>query len=749
MSKTIIIALMVLLSGTISQAQELYFSKSNYADSTKIAHALPELARKIIAEHASHKEVSSKNNLFRLQLVAHQYAKVSPTLRELGQEMYTDSSSIRALGFSFRILSNVLHNNPKTQAAFESDFEKQFFKLYQTLDQDGHTMVNEYYEKDLPQLKTDFETKLAQAQQSDRIDLPNAVALCRSYCSYFTFWKTLKLAKPLLQKISEQKYEINESILLTMTDGGTVSVTVVRSKTTTEPLPVVLMNTIYAGADVTPCKEAVNKGFVGVVANTRGKRLSTDNINPFEYDGNDLYEVIDWISKQSWCNGKVGMYGGSYLGFSQWSALKKKHPALKTIVPQVAVGAGVDFPMYNGVFMSYMLQWIHFVTNTKLTDLADFSNFAHWNKVFTDYYVSGKPFNTLDAIDGRLNAIFQRWLQHSTYDEYWKKMTPQKEEFSTIDIPILSTTGYYDDDQLGALYYYKQYQKWNTNDKYYLIIGPYDHAGAQGYPISVLNDYTIDDVANIPIQDIVYQWFNYTLKEGPKPAFLKDKVNYQMMGTNTWRHAPSLAKMSNQNVTYYISANKTLTKKADSKKFLTQTIDFKDRSVVKINGENTYCGFSSFQPSTLPLDRNAIVFESEPLTEALALTGAIEANLVIETNKKDVDLTLMLYEKRANGTYFALSSNLQRASLAKDSTQRELLTPNTKQIIPLKNNFMACKQLDKGSYIVIVLGINNSADFEINYGTGKEVSTESIADAAVPLQIKWYCDSTISIPVNK
>jgi putative CocE/NonD family hydrolase len=105
---------------------------------------------------------------------------------------------------------------------------------------------------------------------------------------------------------------------------------------------------------------------VGAVVNTRGKRNSNDENNPFEHESQDLYEVIDWVSKQPWSNGKVGMIGGSYVGFSQWAAVKNLHPALKTIVPQVSVGIGIDYPAQNNVFMSYMLQWIQYVTNNKL-----------------------------------------------------------------------------------------------------------------------------------------------------------------------------------------------------------------------------------------------------------------------------------------------------------------------------------------------------------------------------------------------
>ncbi|WP_394364348.1 CocE/NonD family hydrolase [Chryseobacterium carnipullorum] len=74
------------------------------------------------------------------------------------------------------------------------------------------------------------------------------------------------------------------------------------------------------------------------MVNTRGKRNSNDENNPFEHESQDLYEVIDWVSQQPWSNGKVGMIGGSYLGFSQWAAVKKLHPALKNNCPSGSSG---------------------------------------------------------------------------------------------------------------------------------------------------------------------------------------------------------------------------------------------------------------------------------------------------------------------------------------------------------------------------------------------------------------------------
>lgn len=88
-----------------------------------------------------------------------------------------------------------------------------------------------------------------------------------------------------------------------------------------------------------------------------------------------------------------------------------------------------------------------------------------------------------------------------------------------------------------------------------------------------------------------------------------------------------------------------------------------------------------------------------------------------------------------------------RASYAWDKNKRQLLKPEQPQNIPFRNSYITSKKISKGSKIVIVLNVNKSPNEQINYGTGKNVSDESIEDAKTPLQIKWYTDSFIRIPV--
>ena len=89
---------------------------------------------------------------------------------------------------------------------------------------------------------------------------------------------------------------------------------------------------------------------------------------------------------------------------------------------------------------------------------------------------------------------------------------PDPKEYSKINIPILTTTGYFDDDQLGAMYYYKNHIKYNPNADHYVVIGPYDHYGPSGLYYFRSYGCKIDPIAEFELNEICYQWFDYTPK---------------------------------------------------------------------------------------------------------------------------------------------------------------------------------------------------------------------------------------------
>lgn len=530
-------------------------------------------------------------------------------------------------------------------------------------------------------------------------------------------------------------YIIQDSVLIPTRSGIDISAIIVRKKTNTSPQPAILFYTTYyqgAGDNIFG-KRSADRDYVGIVAYARGIRMGLKDYAPFEHEGTDIYDIIDWISKQTWCNGSVGMFGGSYTGYSQWATAKNIHPALKTIVPQVAVMPGYDFPMENNVPLSHILSW----SNDNI-----YKNKPLSRNLLFDYFNNGTAYNRLDSLAGQTNPIFQKWLKHPAYDSYWQTMVPTPDEYAKINIPVLTTTGYYDGSQIGAIQYFKLHNKYNKKANHYFVIGPYDHWGGQRKPAKNLMGYEIDSVANINMMNLAYQWLDYILKGKSKPELLKDKVNYEVMGANEWKHAASLQALNNDTLTFYLDHKMLAAQKPKIKGFEKQTVDFKDRE----NQNNYYTPEIIFD--TLDAS-NGLIFMSKPFEKEFSMNGSFTGNLFATINKKDMDISLALYELMPDGKYFFLTRYVGRASCAKDNSKRQLLNPHKKESIPFNNTRFVSKQISKGSRLVVLLNINKHPFEIINYGSGKPVSEETINDAGEPLQIKWHNESFIKIPVWK
>jgi hypothetical protein len=547
------------------------------------------------------------------------------------------------------------------------------------------------------------------------------------------------------------RYIISDSVMIRTSDGATLSAVIVRKKGAPAKLPTTLFFSIYSNTQrsLGEACYAADHGYVGMVADTRGKRLSPDKIEPYEHEARDVNAVIRWIVQQPWSDGRVGMYGGSYCGFVQWAATKYLNPALKTIVPYVAAIPGLGLPMENNVFLTVNYQWAFYVTDNKYTDTAVNNDNARWRRMRINWWEGGAAYDKIDSVDGTPNPWLQKWLSHPDYDGYWQSMVPYKEEFARINIPVLTITGYYDDGQISAMEYLRQHYRYNLTADHYLIIGPYDHFGAQQGGVANLRGYPVDSIALIDTRAVTFQWFDYIFKGGKKPELLKDKINFEVMGANTWRHVPSLDKMESSKLRLYLDNAsdgqnyKLLEKKLPKEQFLSQTVNLADRTVAN----------NDYYPDPIiktELDRtNGLFFISEPFDRPVTVSGSLEGALTAIINKKDMDVGVVLYEVTPKGEYFELSYFLGRASYANSMEKRRLLTPGKRETIPFTRSRIFSKQLSEGSRLLVVLNIDKNPFAQVNYGTGKDVSKETMQDAGEPLNIEWSTDSFIEVGISR
>jgi uncharacterized protein len=750
-----LLGLVLLCAGTaaIARAQNLDLAQSALKDEAALDQAMPDLARHAVANYKEENREIYLDNLFRLQMIAEQYSAANATLKSLrdiqraGNPVYADATYIQ-----YEIYSNAKLKQATADISFTDAFRQSFRDAFEHLDDKLANRATGTLTFDLFSARGDLQTVLDRQKDKHGISENEAIALVRRYQPIRVYREILPLVKALEVEDESRRYDIKDDVLIKTADGATISAVVVRKKGVTTPQPTALTFTIYADSgNYSQATLGAAHGYVGMIAYSRGKALSPDAIAPYEHEAQDAYDVIDWIAKQPWSNGQVGMFGGSYNGFTQWAATKKLHPALKTIVPYVAAIPGLGLPMENNIFLNANYGWAFYVTDNRYLDDKIYSDPRRWQLLNRNWYTSGKSYREIDRVDGTPNPWLQRWLEHPSYDKYWQAVVPYKQDFAKIDIPVLTITGYYDDGQISALQYLKEHYKYNPNANHYLLIGPYDHVGSQRpRKDPILRGYAIDPVAQIDTPEITFQWLDYVMRGGKKPELLTDKINYEVMGANEWKHAPSLEQMNNEVLTLYLTDAKVndryrlASEKPSEPGFLSQIVDLADRK----NSLN-----SNYYPSpivgNMPDFSTGYAFISEPFNEPVEVDGTFSGEIKAIINKKDMDIGVVLYEVMPDGELFHLSYFLGRASYARDMSVRHLLTPGTVESIPFDRTRMVSRKLSKGSRLLVMLNVNINPFAQINYGTGKDVSDENIGDANEPLQIKWRTDSYVEIPIRR
>lgn len=742
----------ILFFGVISlsaKGQTLPFEKVALSDSVAVEVAIKNLAQAYLSYVTSENLSLALGEQFKFEILAGRYTAAIETIETIREGSNQDGNHPAFMQYELfsRAKIKQLGSGQDFGGAYRSVF-RNYLKNCEDIKAASVTVSFTTYDA-VVQFTGAFTSRYQDAPPSALL-LDEAVALLKSYFLYHVYSLTEPIIFEETLRDENHRYLIREELIISPRDGAELSVITVR-KRNAAPLPAILIFTIYAeDTNKNQAMIAASKGYVGVIATSRGKRKSKNTIAPYRHEYKDVYPVIDWIGQQPWNNGAVGMYGGSYNGFSQWASMKEKvHPALKTIVPSVSAAPGIDVPMENNIFHNFPYKWIPYVTSNPYLDVAANFDRDRWDHLQNRWFETGVAYNKMDSIDGVPNPLFQEWIRHPAYDQYWQAMIPYQEDFAHIDIPILSTTGYYDDGQRGAMYYYTEHLKYKPDAAHYLLIGPYDHWGAQSASSANLRGYKIDPVASINIREgLVFEWFDYILKGKKKPELLKDKVNFQVMDKNEWKHVPTLSNMSNDSLVYFLSTGTPegsyqLASKANPKQApLHLKIDLADRSTVRN---------ADYYPWPIIKDSinlgDGLVFETAPLASEVIMSGSFSGVFKIVSNKKDFDFSVNLFERTAEGKYFHLTYYIGRASYADSREVRALLTPNEETTITFDNTRIISKKMAKGSQLVAIVNGNKNPYAQINYGTGKAVSLESIEDAGAPLWLRIHPGSKINIPI--
>jgi putative CocE/NonD family hydrolase len=414
------------------------------------------------------------------------------------------------------------------------------------------------------------------------------------------------------------------------------------------------------------------RGLPVVIVDVRGRGNSEGAFRPRVQEADDGYDVIEWLARQPWCNGKVAMWGGSYAGYAQWAAAKEGPPHLATIAPVAAPFSGVDSPMRNNIFFPERMQWLTLTAGHAL-QWQIYSDSVLWSASFRRWHESGRPFRELDAAIGHPSALFQEWLAHPEPDEYWDAHNPTSEQYARLEIPILSITGLYDDDQPGTLEHYRRHVR-NTSPQartlHYLIVGPWDHAGTRT-PVPEFGGLKVGPAGLLDLPKLHREWYAWTMQNGPKPAFLQKNVAYYVTGAEQWRYADTLEAITPHHEPYFLdstgSANDVYVSGSlgpapgagapDS-----YTFDPREAQGPEVEAEAHVDRRSlTDQSVTLALGGRQLVYHSAPLKTDVEISGFFKLTVWIAIDCPDTDLYVSVHDIGLDGVSIRLSADAIRA----------------------------------------------------------------------------------------
>ena len=525
-----------------------------------------------------------------------------------------------------------------------------------------------------------------------------------------------------------------------MRDHVALNATIFKPHVQQDALPVVFTLTPYIGDSyLDRAMYFARHGYVYALVDVRGRGNSAGTFAPFENDAKDGYDLVEWFARQPWCNGKVAMWGGSYAGFDQWATLKEFPPHLATIVPAAAAHAGVDFPYEANGAGLYLMQWLTF-TSGVTSNAHLFGEESFWGAKWREMYREHLPFKTLDVLVGNPSPIFQKWIQHPTPDAFYDSLAPTVDDYKNIHIPILTITGSYDGDQPGAMTYYRRHMENGTADakaRHYLIIGPWDHAGTRT-PNRDVGGLKFAEPSVVELNKLHVEWYDWTMKTGPRPAFLEKRVMYYVMAEDKWKSADTLEGVASDSLKLLLSSSGSANdpfqsgalvangpSTAPSDRFVYDPLDTRPGDAEPFSDPS----YITSQRAVLNLFGRGVVYHSAPLDYDTEVSGYAKLRVWLSMDVPDTDLLASIYEIQPDGASVLLTQALMRARYRRSLRMPELVPPGKEDLYEFTNFTWFSRRLAKGSRIRLVFECPNSIQLQKNYNSGGDVSSESAKDA--------------------
>lgn len=451
------------------------------------------------------------------------------------------------------------------------------------------------------------------------------------------------------------------------------------------------------------------KGYACMVQDVRGKFSSDGAFEPVVNEINDGFDTVDWITRQDWCSGKVGMWGESYYGLTSLAAAMSGVPGLACIAPgDIVMDWHRIWFRQGAMFLNTMAPW---AISMDASEYADLSKLDPWHL----------PLNDMARAAGRSGDYFNTVIAHATDRAWWERLdlTPGLDR---IAIPVLYWSGWYDNFTGGELEDFARLERAGGGEHIHLMVGPWDHEGS--------SEHTTKAIC-MPLPPTgkqrwdTYQSFFDRYLMGIDNGFGRDgRVRYFTVGADKWRTARSWPPAGMQPTPFYLQGDGGLSERKPAAAAAPDRFTYDPADpVVETVGLNCWavCGQLGDRREIESRD-DVLCYTTPPLAADLELTGPISARLYAASDAVDTDFTVALSDVFPDGTSNPIQDGIVRASCRQDAFRPTPIEPG--RIYAYDVDLFATSYLVKAGHRIRVSISSSCFDrYDRNPNTGEPFGT--------------------------
>ena len=521
-----------------------------------------------------------------------------------------------------------------------------------------------------------------------------------------------------------------------------------------EKVPVVLVRTPYKKKDaVERYYPWVQRGYGVVVQDVRGREESTGQWRSHYYEIGDGDDTLNWIGAQQWCDGNVGMTGGSYLGMVQWAAAASGNPYLKAMLSSVTAGSAfVDFPRRGGCMCSGTLAWDFMMSKKNMDETL--MDQANWDEIL-DF----RPLETIpEKALGYPVPFISEQFEHEHLDDFWKK-TSWKEHYKGGPVPALIMSGWFDDNGMGTTEALDLVKNW-PEGTWKAVLGPWKHSGNADYDIHGL--YVGEDALRYDMDLTCMKWLEHFLKGVDNGIEKTSTVEYYSIGEMKWKEAQVWPPESVKKEIWYFEGKEDDDAAGNGIKCGEGSLTVSLMS--NGNQKDTYL-YDPANPAHHIIDMaeneievpenyteeekrsDILTFSSPVLTEPITVTGDMIVKLYISCDQPDTDFIVRLTDVDETGKSMKLADGVRGAKYRNGFEKPEYLVPGEVYEVNIRTTKLSHCFLPGHRIRVTVTSSAKNFIFP-NSNTEKGFNSEEIRCANVTVHRNRRYPSCIILPVE-